>query len=605
MSKKLLNFLKRNKKWIYISATIIVIVAALCVYYFFYMSKPNFSDRRFNFVSSSAGEHLKPGDKITYIINYKNTGNRDVDELVIELEVPEHTVFISTDYNDVLKVDDKTLEYKIGKVKKNEQGMFTMVVEVCKPLDNGTLINLDKVKFKYRIGWDVLNENIDAGLVNRVESSPELSFKAEAVDENGGVVRLGDILQYNLVVENIGDTNASDVEIKSNISEFVDIIENSITGNGEHRDSYILWKIDNIEADKSETLTFKVRVKDTLNGDELITCRNTLKYDSNIIEKTLEEKLSLYPDLTKSEIHIYDVNGGELYPGEIINVKIIIRNTGEKKEESYKLICPTPEGATYISRSGTPEGIRWSDEIRGLIWDLKDLDTGEGKEITYSMKVNDDLVNTGGVITTHFKIEYSNGTIELPSKSLNVRGNASVTIVVMGDSLIEKSNWVQIFDGLLETNYPYAEYNTIASGKSGEMASGGNTRFESTVAIHNPQIVIIAYGTNDTGVNLLSFTENLEALVVKSKNMGARVFINLIGPILQSGKESYPVYNDAIRTIAAKHGAVVIDVLTPLSQNPGEYLSDGVHYSPAGASVVAHTVYSYVSQYLGTIGQKL
>jgi len=605
MGEKLLNFLKHNKKWIYVAVAVIVISAAISAYYFFYLTKPNFSDRRSNSVSSSAGEHLKPGDKITYIINYKNTGNRDVDELVIELKVPEHTFFVSTDCNDVSKVNDKTFELNAGNVKKREYGTFTFIVEVCKPLDNGTLINLDEVKFKYKISGDVFNENINAGLVSRVESSPELNFKAKAVDENGGVVRLGDILQYNLVVENTGDMNASDVEIKSDISEFVDIIGDSITGNGEYRDSYILWKIDNVEINKPETLSFKVRVKDTLNGDELITCRNTLKYDSNIIEKTLEEKLNLYPDLTKSEAHIYDANGGELYPGEIINVKIIIRNTGEKKEKSYKLICPTPEGATYISQSGTPEGISWSDEIRGLIWDLKDLDIGEEKEITYSMKVNENLVNSGGVITTHFKIEYSNGTIELLPKSLTVRGNASVTIVAMGDSLIEMSNWVQIFDELLEANYPYAEYNTIASGKSGEMARGGNARFESTVAIHNPQIVIIAYGTNDTGGSLSSFTANLEAIVVKSKNLGARVFINLIGPIFRSGKGSYPVYNDAIRTIAAKHGAVVIDVLTPLSQNPGEYLYDGMHYSPAGASVVAHTVYSYVSQYLGTIGQKL
>jgi lysophospholipase L1-like esterase len=221
------------------------------------------------------------------------------------------------------------------------------------------------------------------------------------------------------------------------------------------------------------------------------------------------------------------------------------------------------------------------------------------------MKVNENLVNSGGVITTHFKIEYSNGTIELPPKSLKVRGNASVTIVAMGDSLIEKSNWVQIFDELLEANYPYAEYNTIASGKGGEMARGGNARFDSTVAIHNPQIIIIAYGTNDVGGHSSGFTGNLEAIVIKAKNLGARVFVNLIGPITKPGKENYASYNDAIRAIAAKHGAVVIDVLTPLSQNPGGYLYDGMHYSPAGASVVAHTVYSYVSQYLGTIGQKL
>src|SRR4030042_3425129 len=195
--------------------------------------------------------------------------------------------------------------------------------------------------------------------------------------------------------------------------------------------------------------------------------------------------------------------------------------------------------------------------------------------------------------------------VELPSKNLGVRGNTSVTIVAMGDSLIASSNWVQIFDELLEANYPYAEYNTIPSAKSGEMARDGNARFDSTVAVHNPQIVIIAYGTNDVGPRSSRFSSNLESMVIKAKNLGAGVFINLIGPINRAGKENYGHYNDEIRQIAAKHGAVVIDVLTPLSQNPGGYLSDGIHYSSAGASVVAHTVFSYVSQYLGTIGQRL
>jgi lysophospholipase L1-like esterase len=175
----------------------------------------------------------------------------------------------------------------------------------------------------------------------------------------------------------------------------------------------------------------------------------------------------------------------------------------------------------------------------------------------------------------------------------------------MGDSLINKSNWVQMFDDLLEANYPYADYNTIASAVNGEMARGGYARFDSTVAVYNPEIVIVAYGTNDVGPHVSGFAANMEGIVAKAKNLGARVFINLIGPIYWPGKEEYAEYNDTIRQIASKYGAVVIDVMTPLSQNPGEYLTDGMHYSQAGAVVVAHTVFSYVSQYLGDIGQRL
>jgi uncharacterized repeat protein (TIGR01451 family) len=604
---KIFKVYENNKKWIYLTVVFILVAAAsYLIYYYLKIYPPNFDNEEFNLISSNSDEYLKPGDQITYTINYKNTGEGAVEDFIIELEIPENTVFISSNYNENSKNADGTLAFEVGNVKGNETGAVDFVVEVKKPLENGTLIKLDGAKFSYKTGGENFNKDINANLISTIESGPDLSnFKLEAFDENGGVLRLGDVIKYKLIVKNTGDMDAADVEIKSNFSEYVYIIEDSITDSGEYKDSSVLWNVDSIEINKPKTLSFKVRVKDNLTDNELITNSSTLKYGSNIIEKSVEEEISLFTDLTTSEAFLYDENGGYLWAGEIINVRIVIRNTGEKIEENYRVISPIPAGATYISRSGTPEGISWSDDIRGLIWDLKNLKVGEEKEITFKIKANEELVNSGGVITTNFKVESSNGEVILPSKSMNVRGHVNMIIVAMGDSLILKSNWVQMFDELLEANYPYADYNTIASAKSGEMARDGNARFDGTVAVHNPEIVIIAYGTNDVGPRSSGFTANLESMVIKAKNLGARVFINLIGPIYYPGKEEYAEYNDTIRQIASKHGAVVIDVLTPLSQNPGGYLVDGMHYSSEGAVVVAHTVFSYVSQYLGDIGQRL
>ncbi len=609
--KKILDYIKANKKWFYPVVILIVIAVSFSFFYYYriYLVEPNFTDERFNYVYSDAGEYIKPGGSITYVINCRNTGNRDVENLVVEVGIPEYTSFVSSDNNNILNSngDDGVLSFEVAEVlEKNEKATLYFMVEVDKSLDKDTVIELNKVKFKYQVGEEVFNKDIAIDLVSKIESSPDLSnFKVEVVDENDGETLLGDVLQYELTVKNTGDMDAFDVEIKSGVSEYVDIIEDSISGSGKYEGDYVLWEIDNIEVNSPRTFSFKVKVKENLSGNELIASKSTLKYGSDTIEKSVEEKLDLSSDLAGSEAYIYDSNGGELYPGESISIRIVVRNTGDKKEENYSIICPTPAGATYISKSGTAEGIRWSDEIRGLIWDLSNLGAGEEKEITFSVKVNEELAGKGGAITANFRVESSSGVINLPQKSLSVRGNASLTIVAMGDSLIARSNWVQMFDQLLEANYPYAEYNTIASAKCGELARGGYARYDSTVGPYNPGIVIIAYGTNDVGPTYSEFSVNLEGMVIKAKSQGARVFINLIGPINWPDKGGYAKYNDVIRQIAAKHGAVVIDVLTPLSQNPGGYLSDGMHYSSAGASVVAHTVFNYVSQYLGSIGQRL
>ena len=607
MKKRFSKYMGDARKWVYIIIILVVLIGVSgFVYFYFRIYPPNFSDGRFNFISSDSNEYSKPGDRITYMINYGNSGWKAVEDFEIVLKIPNNTLFISSTHDDFINNEDGTLTFKVGSVAGNEKGAIDFTVEIKKPLDNGTLVKLDDARFNYINGEEDFNSDISVNLVTAVESSPDLSgFKLEAIDENGGDLRMGDVIQYKLTANNSGGMNAANVEINSNFSEFTDIIEDSITNSGEYKENSISWQISNLEVDKPEILSFKVRIKDDLTDDVIISNSSTLKYGTDVIEKSVEEEIKRFSDLTTSEAFLYDANGGYLWATEIISIRVIIRNTGDRSEESYRLICPTPAGATYISQSGTPEGISWSDDIRGLIWDLNELGRGEEKEITFRIKVNENLVNSGGVITTAFKIESSNGEVTLPSKSMTVRGHVNMNIVAMGDSLIEMSNWVQMFDDLLEANYPYADYNTIASGKGGEMASGGNARFDSTVAIYNPQIVIIAYGTNDVGPRYSGFSFNLESIVAKAKNLGARVFINLIGPINWPGKENYSSYNNAIMQIAAKYGAVVIDVLTPLSQNPGGYLTDGMHYSQAGAIVVAHTVFGYVSQYLGDIGQRL
>ncbi|MFZ3387216.1 MAG: hypothetical protein WA120_08625, partial [Candidatus Hydromicrobium sp.] len=134
MSKR---FLKINKRWIYLTVIfILVVLASFFTYYYFKIYPPNFNDERFNLISDNSHEYLKPGDQIAYIINYKNTGKRTADDFVIELKIPEHTVFVSSNYNEILENTNGTLAFNIGNVEGNEKGEIYLKVEVEKPLDN-------------------------------------------------------------------------------------------------------------------------------------------------------------------------------------------------------------------------------------------------------------------------------------------------------------------------------------------------------------------------------------------------------------------------------------------------------------------------------------
>ncbi|MBM3702539.1 MAG: DUF11 domain-containing protein, partial [Actinobacteria bacterium] len=583
---KLLEGIKKPK-WIImiISIAVIIIFSLAACYYFFIYLKPNFNDFSQNYISTNTANPIKPGEEISYSINFKNTGNKAVDKLEIKVSLPSNTTIAFSDGKTITGDDGNMLIFNFDRIEKNQSGKADFTVKVDNPLDNGTSIILDDAIFNYTVGSKQHSQEITSDLSHIIKSSPDFSnFDVKAVDENGVYLQMGDTIEYTIMVKNSGDMNATGVEIKSILSKNLSVIEESIDNSGIYKNNTVVWNINNFEINKLCTFKFKAIVNYDLNDGDLIENKSILICDQGIeVQKSTNNSVTLLPEFSDSEVFLSDVNGGYLWAGETINIKIVIRNSGEKEAASYRLICPIPAGAAYINRSGTPEGISGSDEVRGLIWNLNNLDVGDEKEINLQIRVNDSLLYTGGNIVTNFKIESNGLETEIEQASLIVKKHIYMTIVAMGDSLIVKSDWVQRFDNLLESAYPYADYNTIASGVNGERAYEGYARFDSTVAIYRPQIIIIAYGTNDAGAGLANFSVHLEGLVMKSRNLGATVFLNLIGPVFYSGKESYPLYNNEILKIAAKYSLPVIDVLSPLSQDPDRYLYDGVHYTTDGS----------------------
>ncbi len=610
--KKIKNFrirIKLGKKNIIIVSVfvIILIVAAAGYYYYFYIyTMPNFEDELYNNVVTASMERINPGDSLTYKVNYKNSGYRDVDILQITIGIPENTSLKSSTGGGTYDDKERLLQYTIENISRDASGSIEFVMEVTDPLDNGTGIIPEEVRFDYFIGEESLERLLNSGDGHIVESSPDFSsFSVSSMDINGGILGLEDEIKYTISIRNTGNMTARDVEVRSQLSPHLDLTEGSINQSGKYSDGNIVWDLEELLPGGSKTLIFEAKLKggEVEDREEIINSI-TLIYDGEVeAEKETVDVARLFPDFSESSATIADANGGGyLWAGETVNVKVTIKNTGQRKADDYRLFCPIPGPVTYISSSGTSEGIEWSDDIRGLTWDLSGLEVGESKEITFNMTVNNDYYYKSGTIMTDFYIVASDENFIIEPASIYIQGHPYLTVVAMGDSLIAKSDWIQKLDGKLEAAYPAADYNTLASAVSGEMSFEGLARFDSTVGPLHPQILIVAYGTNDTGISYSYFKYSIDNIVAKAKNIGATVFINLIGPITRAGKEDWPKYNNAIMEVAAKYGVPVINVTSPLSQSTGKYLSDGMHYTAAGSEVVAQTVFNSIAGYLNGLG---
>lgn len=612
--KKIKNFRikmeldKKKAVTIIISVIIVVLIlgAAGYYYYFYIYSKPNFEDELYNNIVTSSMERVNPGDSLTYEVNYKNTGYRLVDILRITIQIPENTSLQSNTEGGTYDEEKRLLQYTIEAIPREASGSIELVMEVIEPLDNGTEIALEEVRFDYSIREENFERSLDSGDGHIVESSPDFSsFSVSSVDINGGILILEDEIKYTFKIENTGNMIARGVEVKSQLSPYLSLTEFSINQSGKYNNGNVTWNFEELLPGVSKTLIFKARLEGgEVEDKEEIVNSIVLIYDSEVIaEEETVNIARLFPDFSESLATISDTNGGGyLWAGETVSAKVTITNTGQRKAEDYILFCPIPGPLTYISGSGTSEGISWSDDISGLIWDLNGLEVGELKEITFKMTVDNDYYYKSGTATTDFHITAEADEFIIEPASIYIQGHPYLNVVVMGDSLIAKSDWVQRLDGKLEAAYPAADYNTVPSAVNGELSFQGLARFDSTVGPLRPQILIIAYGTNDTGASLSYFKYSIENIVLKAKNIGATVFVNLIGPVSTQGKENWPTYNAAIMEVAAKLGVPVINVTSPLSENMGKYLSDGTHYTSDGSEVVAQTVFNNISQYLNGLG---
>ena len=605
--------MKRISAWVWIVITAVVIAIAAVAgayYYFFYYMKINFEDNEFNFITSDTDGAVKPDDFITYTINFKNTGNTTVNDIIVLASIPENTTFSNS--SETGELDSAgIIEFNIDELAKDEEGNVSYTIEVNKPLDDGVLIKNSEVTLKYQARDSEEVYKITRSLENTVESSPVFSeFDIEMTDENGGNPNMGDAVLFDINLENTGDMNASDIKVLCEVSPKLSVLESSISKSGKYDKTagIISWDIDKLNIEDPQNFSFRVKISGNFNHLEKFKTIASVEYIGSVEnEVSIEGEVWAFPDFSQSLGSVADINGGSVWAGDTLRYTINVKNTGLRAGEDFKLFCPIPSGASYISKSGTSEGISWNDEIGGLHWDIDRLDVGEEKILTFDVTIGSSMAG-GGQIEADFYIEGDQQNVEIEPIFINVRSYIFQTVVCMGDSQIVHTNWPAVLDSLLEGTYPHAEFKTIGSGIPQETSYLGARRFDSTVGCYNPQIIVIGYGTNDTGGGISLFRNGMIDLINKAKSTGATVLVHSIGYIdsrKHPEKKSFTTYNNVLREVCASCGVPYIDLCSSMAQDPGRYLdSDGMHLSSEGGSLLARLVFNTIVNYLDGDGQR-
>ncbi|MGL5648360.1 MAG: isopeptide-forming domain-containing fimbrial protein [Clostridium sp.] len=330
------------------------------------------------------------GDIITYTISGTNTGNIDINNVIVKDVIQAGTSFVigSVLINGIAKpLEDPAVGINVGTVAKGETFIVKFKVKINSSVID-PILNVGEILYEY-------NVNPNTGEIKKVVKTNTIKIKVlkakVTIQKSANVSEsvVGNIVRYSVVVSNTGELTVNDVIIKdaldSNLSYennlTIDGVSSSedITTTGVNLGSLNIGESRNIEFDvkvlaiPSDKIISNIAVaqyKNTVNG---VTFNNTAK--SNVFD------IKIYnPKITMTKVS----NKKYLKIGDVFEYTITVKNSGDTVLKNVVLTDEIPAGLSV--QSIVVDGITVAGNL-SLGIDIGDLAIGEIRVIKLIVKV--------------------------------------------------------------------------------------------------------------------------------------------------------------------------------------------------------------------------
>lgn len=176
-------------------------------------------------------------------------------------------------------------------------------------------------------------------------------------------------------------------------------------------------------------------------------------------------------------------------------------------------------------------------------------------------------------------------------------GDAPVTWVFAGDSIVQASRWTDGARGYVELFAERVRYErgrsldaVINTGVSGWRARDLAANLDRAVLRHAPDVTVIGVGTNDAKDTAVEdYLAALVSIIDRIRNAGSRMVLQtpVPGPV-----EAIPAVAEAIRLLAVEQGAALVDHHARWQPVEPRWYGDPTHPNAEGHQVMARTLIS-------------
>lgn len=399
--------------------------------------------------TSINGQLVQVGSKLVYTINWVNdavdeSGKAVAADIVVRDQIPAGTAYVkdSATNGGVYNADTNTLTWSLGKQEANASGTVSFTVEVTEAALNNKVEN---------------QANIQIG-ENKTEttSKPEVFVPGKKVeDANKGDIQVGDVLTYTVSYANPGKDPAT-VTITDKLPKGLTYVDGSASDGGsfDKDENKLTWKINDVKADATGTVTFEARVNESALTNGIANTANvqlgdhTPVVDTNTTPENLPKTNTLKIGKT---IKLAENQGTEIDEKKEFSFKITLTDAaGNPLNENYHysgegldggIIATGKDGDAFklkhgqaITIQGLPAGAKYTiteDDAAGYTPDKKTIEGAVSADGTSQAAfVNTYSIGDGVTLAAKdgFKAKKElvgrdwNGTDEFSAKLTSVNG---------------------------------------------------------------------------------------------------------------------------------------------------------------------------------------
>lgn len=357
------------------------------------------------------GGILLPGDTILYTITVTNDGTEHAKNVVLQDAIPSSTTYVagSTTLGGSAVADISGMSPLVSGMSLNGPGRPTGVVNVG---DSVVITFRVTVAANVAAGTQIANQAFlngegegsgpiptepsddpntaadDDPTVLVVGARSLIDALKTAIDVNGGTLQPGDTVRYTIEVRNLGSAAATNVVLRDAITNNSTYSANSMlytapggaagalsdAADGDAGDfggttpGAITVTIGSIPPGASALLSFDVTVNGGVAAGTQIVNQGFVSSDGQPTEPTDADGNDQNGDqptilvvgdrpALRATKQVFDLNGGQLLPGDELLYTIVLRNVGSQSATNVVLTDPVPPPpTTYIAGSTTLDG---------------------------------------------------------------------------------------------------------------------------------------------------------------------------------------------------------------------------------------------------------